>query len=114
MEAASNSSLLQYRLGAELMSEATAEELGAEVLALCGRCELYGRSCAQQAFLWVNVERFLARGQERLGHEVSTEGLPRTLRLDPARIRKSIRPVPPPASLRPLRVSSIAPKASVA
>ena len=114
MESASNTSLLQYRLGAELMREAPPEELGDELLSLCSRCELHGNACAQQAFLWVNVERFLARGQERLGYVIPTENLPLQLRLDPTRIRRSARPVHPPTSLPPLRATSVPPAPVVA
>lgn len=92
MESASNTSLLRYRLGASLMAEASREEVGDETLKLCGRCELYGQSCAQQAFLWVDVRRFLARGSERLGFELRADALPTVVRLDPSRIRKSVRP----------------------
>lgn len=100
MEASSNTSLLRYRLGSELMLEAKPGEITAETLALCRKCELFGNHCAEQAYLWVDVQRFLERGNERLGFDVSAKTLPMTFTLDPNRMRKAPRPIkdtePPP------------------
>lgn len=93
MEASSNTSLLRYRLGAELMVEAGENEISPETLVLCHQCELFGNSCARQAFLWVDIDRFLSRGYDRIGHEVTTEGLPKLITLDPNRMRKAPRPL---------------------
>lgn len=93
MEASSNTSLLRYRLGSELMAEAKRGDLSADTLRLCQQCELFGNSCAQQAYLWVDLPRFLERGNERLGFEVDTTTLPTMITLDPARMRKAPRPI---------------------
>jgi hypothetical protein len=93
MEASSNTSLLRYRLGSELMIEAGADELSADTLALCKECELYKKSCERQAFLWVDIQRFLERGFERIGRAVTTENLPERIALDPSRMRKAPRPL---------------------
>ncbi len=108
MESSSNTSLLRYRVGAGLMTEADPGELAAATRALCHRCELFGGSCAEQAFLWVDVARFLERGNARLGYAVDAADLPRVFRLDPSRIRKSVRPEAPAgrASRSSIRPSS--------
>lgn len=93
MEASSNTSLLRYRLGSELMVEAKPSEIAPDTFALCRKCELYGNHCAQQAYLWVDVKRFLERGNERLGFDVSAKSLPLTVTLDPNRMRKTPRAI---------------------
>jgi hypothetical protein len=95
MAASTNDSLLSYRLGNGLMMEADAREISPGALALCRQCELFGASCARQAYVWVNVDRFLERGTHRLGTEIDTGALPTTISLDPARFRKSRRPPHP-------------------
>jgi hypothetical protein len=109
MESSTNSSLLRYRLNARLMVPATREDVGLDTVDLCQQCELYGKSCPQQAFLWLDVRRFLARGHERLGFELSTRSLPTVVTIDPSRIRRGSRDTATPSERPWPRASSRAP-----
>jgi hypothetical protein len=84
MDARTTFSLLRYRLASKLMIEAARDEVLPEALALCEKCELYGRECASQAYVWVDIDQYLTRGTQRLGFELDPEALPVVLELDPA------------------------------
>ena len=93
MEASTNFSLLRYRVTKGLYVHADREELPAEYLQMCERCELYGNDCKDQAYFRVDVENFLQHADARLGtFDVGT--LPRKFELRPEMFRQESRRKP--------------------
>lgn len=92
MESGSNTPLLRYRMGARLVVEAALEELPVHTHETCRQCELFGKQCTEQAYLFVDLDALLARGKARFGDTIPSWTLPMRAAIDPRRIRKSVRP----------------------
>jgi hypothetical protein len=94
MESATNTSLIRYRIGRRLMTKVS-NDVPHETVRLCSQCELYGRECTSQEFFWFDLKELHTRGIERLGQSIDVESLPQRITLDPARFRRTRRPLHP-------------------